>query len=45
MEPRGHINVHVEPQSAGAGVNWLIFDQSRAHVESKSAALISPTST
>jgi hypothetical protein len=46
MESLGHINtmeiVKVERQSSGTGVNWLIFDQSRAHVETRSAALISP---
>jgi hypothetical protein len=45
MEPLGHINtievVKVERQSSGAGVTWLIFDQSRSHVEARAEALMS----
>jgi hypothetical protein len=46
MEPLGHINtteiIKVERQSSGAGVNWLIFDQSRNHVEIRAEELMSP---
>ena len=46
MEPLGHINlmeiVKVERQSSGAGNKWLIFDQSRKHIETRAEALVSP---
>jgi hypothetical protein len=46
MEPLGHINlmeiVKVERQSSGAGNKWLIFDQSRKHIETRFDTLISP---
>jgi hypothetical protein len=46
MEPLGQINtmeiVKVERQSSASGQHWLIFDQSRAHVGTRSAARISP---
>jgi hypothetical protein len=45
MEALGHINtmeiVKVERQSSASGQQWLIFDQSRKHVETRAAALIS----
>jgi hypothetical protein len=46
VEPLGHINlmeiVKVERQSSGAGNKWLIFDQSRKHIETRVEALVSP---
>jgi hypothetical protein len=45
MEPLGHINtmeiVKVGRQSSGAGNKWLIFDQSRKHIETRVEAMIS----
>lgn len=46
MQPLGHINlveiVKVERQLSGAGNKWLIFDQSRKHIETRAEALTSP---
>ena len=46
MEPLGHLNtmeiVKVERQSPRAGNKWLIFDQSRKHIETRGEAPVSP---
>ena len=36
------VTVERHNQSSGAGNKWLIFDQSRKHIETRAEALISP---